>query len=245
MLPEPPPRIRELLGDATGLGVRIGVIDTGWDRTLADPRILPGVGLTDPDNDFALLRTDDDRDRLGHGTACADLILRLAPAAAIVPIRVFGSQLETSPAALRAAIDWATEQSIPLVNLSLGTTLEHERAPLLAACERARRGGMLIVASSPNAGPATYPAAFDDVIAVDAGDFPSPWDFRHRPGAVVECTAAGKDQRLRWLGGGVEVMSGPSFAAPHITGIVALILERHPRAGLEEVREVLGRLAVG
>ena len=245
MPPEPPPRIRELLGEATGRGVRVGVIDTGWDRTLADPRVLPGVGLTDPDNDFALLRTDDDHDRLGHGTACADLILRLAPAATIVPIRVFGSQLETSPAALRAGIDWAAEQSIPLVNLSLGTTLEHERAPLLAACARARRGGMLIVASSPNAGPATYPAAFDDVIGVDAGDFPSPWDFRHRPGAMVECTAAGKDQRLRWLGGGEEVMSGPSFAAPHITGIVALILERHPGAGLEEVREVLRRLAVG
>jgi hypothetical protein len=111
------------------------------------------VGLTDPDDDFALLRTDDDNDRLGHGTACADLILRLAPAASIVPIRVFGGQLETSPAALRAGIEWAAEQAIPLVNLSLGTTLEHERAPLLAACERARRGGMLIVASAPTPGP--------------------------------------------------------------------------------------------
>lgn len=243
MTPETPPRIRELLGDATGCGVRVGVVDTGWDRTLSDPRILPGVGLTDPDDDFALLRTHDDHDRLGHGTACAELVLRLSPAATIVPIRVFGGQLETSPAALRAGIDWAAEQSIPLVNLSLGTTLEHERAPLLAACERARRGGMLIVASAPNAGPTTYPAAFDDVIGVDAGDFPSPWDFRHRAGAVVECTAAAKHQRLRWLGGREEVMSGPSFAAPHITGIVALILERHPGASLEEVRGWLGRLA--
>jgi subtilisin family serine protease len=230
MTPEPPPR-----------GVRVGVIDSGWDRTLSDPRVLPGVGLTDPADDFALLRTDDDHDRLGHGTACADLILRRAPAASIVPIRVFGSQLETSPAALRAGIDWAAEQSIPLVNLSLGTTLEHERAPLLAACQRARRRGTLIVAAAPSAG--TYPAAFDDVIGVEAGDFPSPWLFHHRPGAVVECTASGKDQRLRWLGGREEVMSGPSFAAPHITGIVALILKRHPGAGLAEVREVLGRLA--
>jgi subtilisin family serine protease len=52
------------------------------------------------------------------------------------------------------------------------------------------------------------------------------------------------NQRLRWLGGREEVMSGTSFAAPHITGIVALILERYPRAALEEVREVLGRLGV-
>jgi subtilisin family serine protease len=240
MTAEPPPRIHALLGDATGRGVRVGVIDTGWDRTLSDPRILPGVGLTDPADDFALLRTDDDHDRLGHGTACADLILRLAPAATIVPIRVFGGQLETSPAALRAGIDWAAEQSIPLVNLSLGTTLEHERAPLLAACERARRRGMLIVASAPDA--VTYPAAFDEVIGVEAGAFASPWDFHHRPGGAIECTAAGQDQRLRWLGGREEVMSGPSFAAPHITGIVALILERHPGASLEEVRGWLERL---
>ena len=240
MTPEPPPRIRALLGDATGRGVRVGVIDSGWDRTLPDPRVLPGVGLTDPADDFALLRTDDDHDRLGHGTACADLVLRLAPASTIVPIRVFGGQLETSPAALRAGIDWAAEHSIHLVNLSLGTTLEHERAPLLAACERARRRGTLIVAAAPNAH--TYPAAFEGVIGVEAGDFASPWDFRHRPGAIIECAASGKDQRLRWLGGREEVMSGPSFAAPHITGIVALILERHPGATLEEVREVLGRL---
>jgi hypothetical protein len=79
MTPEPPPRFRELLGNATGRGIRIGVIDTGWDRAVADPRVLPGVGLTDPDDDFALLRTDDDNDRLGHGTACADLICAWHP----------------------------------------------------------------------------------------------------------------------------------------------------------------------
>jgi subtilisin family serine protease len=237
MTPKPSP-----LRGATGRGVRVGVIDTGWDRARADPRILPGVGLVDPADDFALLATPDDHDRLGHGTACADLVLRLAPAASIVPIRVFGGQLETSPATLRAGLNWAVEQRIPLVNLSLGTTLDEERAPLQAACRRAVSAGTLIVAAAPNNGVPAYPAVFDEVIGVDADAFASPWHFRHRPGAAIECTASGRDLRLRWRGG-EEVMSGTSFAAPHITGIIALILELHPGATLAGVREMLARLA--
>jgi subtilisin family serine protease len=235
--------LHDVLDDATGCGVRVGVIDSGWDRALADPRILPGVGLVHPDDDLALLVSADDQDRLGHGTACAELILRHAPEAAIVPIRVFGRGLEASPAALRAAIDWAAAQRLPLVNLSLGTTLESERDALLAACRRAAEAGTVIVAAAPNAGAPAYPAVFDEVIGVAAGAFPSPWHFRHRPGAAIECTASGRDQRLLWLGGEEVVMSGTSFAAPHITGIVALILQRHPGASLAEVREMLARLA--
>ncbi|MBD0319633.1 MAG: S8 family serine peptidase [Gemmatimonadetes bacterium] len=238
------PPIPSPLGDATGRGVRVGVIDTGWDRTLADPRVLPGVGLVDPADDFALLATADDHDRLGHGTACADLVLRLAPEASIVPIRVFGGQLETSPATLRAGIEWAAERRIPLVNLSLGTVLEEERVPLLDACRRALAAGTLIVAAAPNNGVAAYPAIFDEVIGVDADAFDSPWHFRHRPGAAIECTASGRDLRLRWRGGTEEVMSGTSFAAPHITGIVALILQRHPGATLAQVRAMLATVAI-
>ena len=241
---EPPVRFRAALGGATGRGVRVGVIDTGWDRSLPDPRVLPGAGFVGPESDFALARSDDDHDRLGHGTACADLVLRMAPEAEIVPIRVFGGRLETSPEVLAAAVEWAAGQAFALLSLSLGTTLESARGPLLAACERAARAGAILVATAPDRAAPPYPAAFPRVIGVDADRFPSPWDFRYRPGDAIECTASGHDQRLRWLGGGEEVKSGTSFATPHITGIVALILERHPGAALEEIREILARLAL-
>jgi subtilisin family serine protease len=219
------------------------VIDSGWDRSLAEPRVLPGAGFVGPGSDFALARSGDDGDRLGHGTACADLVLRMAPAAEIVPIRVFGGRLETSPEVLAAAIEWAADEGIPLVNVSLGTTLEHARAPLLAACERASRAGVTLVAAAPNGPAPAYPASFPGVIGVDADRFPSPWDFRYRAGEAIECTAAGHEQRLRWLGGREEVKSGTSFAAPHITGIIALILERNPGASPLQVRQILARLA--
>jgi subtilisin family serine protease len=241
--PEPPARFRDALGGATGRGVRVGVIDTGWDRSAADPRVLPGVGLIGPESDYALHWSEDDDDRLGHGTACAGLVLRIAPEAEIVPIRVFGGRLETSPEVIVAAVEWAADQALPLVNLSLGTHLESARAPFLAACGRAHRAGAILVASSPDRAAPAYPAAFPGVIGVDADHFPSPWHFRYRPGDAIECTASGHEQRLRWLGGREEVRSGTSFAAPHITGIIALVLQRHPGSSLEEVRAMLARLA--
>jgi subtilisin family serine protease len=238
-----PAQFRAVLGGATGRGVRVGVIDTGWDRSLADPRVLPGAGFVGPESDFTLAPSGDDHDRLGHGTACADLVLRMAPQAEIVPIRVFGGRLETSPEVLAAALEWAADRALPLVSLSLGTTLERARAPLLAACDRAVRAGAIIVATAPDRAAPPYPAAFPQVIGVDADRFPSPWHFRYRPGDAVECTAAGHEQRLRWLGGREEVRSGSSFATPHIAGIVALVLERHPGASLARIREILARLA--
>ena len=114
-LPERPAWVREELGGATGKGIRIAVIDSGWDRTRDDPRVLPGIGLVDPEDDLAMLRTDDDHDRVGLGTACIDLILRIAPEATVTPVRVFGNDLETSPGTLHAAIVWAVEQEFDIV----------------------------------------------------------------------------------------------------------------------------------
>ena len=239
--PPPPERFLRALRGATGRGVRVAVIDTGWDRAHPDPRVLPGAGVVDPEHDFTLVPSDDDGDRLGHGTAVASLVLRVAPEAEIVPVRVFGGRLETTPGALAAGIGWAARRGIPLANLSVGTTLASARAPLREACAEARRAGTLLVAAAHT--PTAYPAVLDEVIGVGAGHLAAPWDFRHHPGPV-ECTAAGHDLPVRWLRGETEVMSGASFAAPLVTGIVARVLERHPGAGLPEVRRILAGLAL-
>lgn len=236
--------MNEALGGATGKGVRIAVIDSGWDRTQADPRVLPGVGLVDPDDDFALQRTDDDHDRVGHGTACVDQILRIAPDAEVVPVRVFGNKLETSPHTLKSGLKYALDEGLHLVNMSLGTTLPKELEPLYVGCEIARRAGTIVVAAGHNGRTWSYPAIFDNVIGVAAGRFESPYDYRYRPDEAFECEAWGLDTPVLWLGGERALRNGTSFAAPHITGIVALMLEKHPGATLEEVREMLREFAM-
>jgi subtilisin len=240
----PPEWVREALGGATGRGVRVAVVDSGWDRTLVEPRVLAGTSFVDPEDDFAMARNDDDHDHLGHGTACADLVLRVAPDARVIPVKVFGKVLETSPGTLHAALLWAQEQEVRVINVSLGTRLEGTLHPLYAACEKARRAGIVVVAAGHNANDWSYPAIFENVIGVSAGRFDSPYAFRFRPEHAMECEAWGVDQPVLWIGGRRVVKHGTSFAAPNIAGIVALILERHPEATLDEVRQILARFAL-
>jgi subtilisin family serine protease len=221
----------------------VGVIDSGWDRGCDDPRVLPGIGLTDPEDDFKLLRSDDDHDRVGHGTACIHQILRIAPEARVVPIRVFGRVLDTNPGTLQAGLLYAIERGVNVVNLSLGTTLQGILHPLYAACEKARRQGIIIVAAGHNSADWSYPAIFENVIGVSAARFGSPYDFRYHPDEANECEAWGVEQPVVWLGGKHEVKHGTSFAAPNIAGIVCLLLERHPGATLEQVRALLAEYA--
>lgn len=243
-LPVPPAWVAAELGGATGNGIRVAVVDSGWDRRIDEPRVLPGVGFVDPDDDFALARNDDDSDVLGHGTACADLVLRIAPDARVVPVKVFGKVLETSPGTLHAALMWAIEAGVQVINVSLGTRLEGTLHPLYAACEKARRAGIIVVAAGHNANDWSYPAIFENVIGVSAAKFESPFHFRYRPHHAMECEAWGVEQPVLWVGGNRYIKHGTSFAAPNVAGIVALIKERHPEATLDEVREMLARFAL-
>ena len=238
---ERPAWVRDALGNPTGRGVRIGVIDSGWDRTQPAPAVAPGIGLVDPGDDLALCLSDDDHDRNGHGTACTDLILRSAPDAIIQPIRVFGERLETDPIILKAAIQWAIEQRCHLVNISLGTLRADALYMLYAVCEEARRAGVLLVAATHNSHAWSYPAIFENVISVGAAPLASPFDYLYRPDEAVECLARGRNQLIRGLGGKMDVKSGTSFAAPNITGLIALFLERHPGAPLTDVRHLLAQ----
>ena len=240
----PPSWVRDDLGAPTGYGVRIGVIDSGWDRTQVVKQVFSGVGLVDPEDDLALRHTNDYHDRIGHGTACTDLILRIAPDVTIHPIRIFGERLETSMPTLRAALRWAVEQQLHVVNISLGTLRDDALRPLYAACEVARRQGLIIVAATRTGNTWSYPAVFDNVISVGIAGLDSPFSYLYRPGHSIECLAKGLEQRVRFLGGVETVVSGTSFAAPNITGLVALFLERYPRARLYDVRRLLAQYAL-
>ncbi len=228
---------------ATGDGVRIGVIDSGRDPRWEEPRIRPGIGLVAP-RGFALSRSLDDGDRIGHGTSCADLILRLAPGARIYPIKVFHRRLETSIEVLVEAIRWAVAQGLHLINLSLGTHQARALRPLYEACEFAHQEGVIVVSAFRHWGGtargASYPAVFDHVIGVEAG----PWDqeFAVRQGHAVECVVRGRC-RARCLDGVMRTRTGSSFAAPQVTAFVARLLEAHPGVDLDRIRRLLAEVA--
>ena len=120
-----PAWVTSMIGDASGRGVRVAVIDSGRAPDRQDSRILPGIGLVDGGYGLDLCPSQDDHDRIGHGSACIDIILALAPAVEILPIRVFGARLESSPEVIVEAIDRALEAGAQVLNLSLGHLLDH------------------------------------------------------------------------------------------------------------------------
>ncbi|MEM6797625.1 MAG: S8 family serine peptidase [Acidobacteriota bacterium] len=248
--PEPvPPRLyeerplwlNERLRDVDGTGVQVAVVDSGYAARPRDPRVVAGAGFVAPSEGLRLLESRDDVDRIGHGTAASEIILGLAPGARLLPLRVFGDRLETSPEVIAAAVDHAIERGVDVVNLSLGSTSPSARQPLLRACERAARAGLLVVSAAPRGAGEVYPASFDLALGVTAARFGNVFDFALGGEGEAELVAQGV-RRLTWRGEAV-VRRGSSVAAPHITGLIALLRQEFPGAALSMIRRLLAELA--
>ena len=224
---------------ATGKGVKIGVIDSGWEKGLTDSRIKKGIGLVNPEDELSLLVSSDYNDTNGHGTACTDIILRIAPDAEIYPIRVFGEKIETSANMLIESILWAINNNIKILNISLGTLLPEALEPLYIVCEKARRKGIIIVASKSNTDDLSYPAIFENVIGVERGNFHDIFKFVVEENEGIECKAKGSYTDVCWLKGERIKLSGNSFATPVITGIVALFVENKRNTNLDNIIGIL------
>lgn len=233
----------ERLGAVTGRGVRVAVVDSGLDPRSQDAARTPsasGVAL-ERRADGTIARSADVRDRLGHGTACAAVIRCLAPSATLVPVRVFGERLETSPEVLVAALDWCAERAIDVVNLSLGTTVEAFFEPLRDACRRAADAGCLIVTARPRGAGPTAPADFPEALSATFADFESAWDLDALEHGEADFVLPGTHTVRRR--GAETLLRGSSLAAPHLAAHVALLRERFPGVPLEDVRRLLDELA--
>jgi subtilisin len=238
-----PAWVRDTLGWPTGRGVRVGVVGSGYDNDLPDPRVAPGLGFVDPDDDFEELRTLDDHDRIGHGTACARLILRVAPDARVIPIRIFGEQLESSPHILQSALLWAVDEKLDVVCVAGSTTIPETVHPLYSACEKGRLAGTIFVAGAISAYELSYPAYFDPVIGVLQGTFDSPFDYRYNPDAGCEVEAWGEGEIIG-ADGSQRLSYSHDYSAAVVAGIVALLRECYPGAPVELIRELLQRFAL-
>jgi subtilisin family serine protease len=222
----------------TGRGVRVGVVDSGWNRTRIDARILSGVHVSEAKSQV----DSDDHDRNGHGTTCSRIILEMAPECRIVPIRVFEQRLDASPATLMAAIDWAVSDGLKLLNLSLGTLRIDILRSLYATCARARDAGVILVAAARSARDEwSYPAVFEPVIGVGLTALPNPYLIQYRPGAAVECATSATARPAI----GTDVVRatpgfGTSYAAPIVTALIARWLEENPQLDTNGVRALMG-----
>ncbi len=234
----PPSSLQLSFESLTGAGIRVAVVDSGVDPTHPLIRVAGGVALS-VRGDGGIEQAAEVADKAGHGTACAGIILRKAPAASIYSVGIFDESLSADGSALVAALRWCLDEGMDVVNLSLGTTDPSFRRPLAETAREAAGAGVILVSAEHNEGLESYPAVLPDVIGVAGGKVGGRYGYHYREGKPIECVARGDEQRLCWLQPREVMTSGTSFAAPHISGIVALIREASPGVGIEEVREVL------
>jgi subtilisin len=225
---------------ARGEGVRVCVLDSGIELD------HPLVG--DVQRSFAVMRTrdgvvevheDESGDLCGHGTACAGIIRSLAPDCELTSVRVLGAGYTGSGPVLLAGLEWAVEQGFDVINMSLSTTKKQFAETLHELADAAYFRRTMLVASAHNMPVESFPWRFSSVISVGSHEDPDPYAYYYNPAPPVEFFARGLEVDVAWLGGGTLRCTGNSFATPHVAGICALILSRHPELTPFQLKSVL------
>jgi len=97
----------------------------------------------------------------------------------------------------------------------------------------------LIVAAAHNMPVHSYPWRFPAVVSVGSHSGTDPLEFYANPTPPVEFLARGVEVEVGWLEHATIRTTGNSFATPHIAGIAARILSKHPGLTPFEVKSLL------
>jgi subtilisin family serine protease len=204
------------------------ILDSGVDTS--HPRVGPIAGAFGIvfGSGAASVEPDDTGDSAGHGTACASIIRSLAPQVEITSVKVLTSGLNGTGPALEAALSWAVRERFDVVNLSLSTSKAEVSNRLRPIVDEAWFNRVLLVASAHNSPLISYPWAFSSVISVSSHAEADPWLHLYNPEPPAMFQAHGVAVEVAWAGGATKRVTGNSFATPHVTGLAALILSKHP-----------------
>jgi subtilisin family serine protease len=234
-------RLAEVHKIATGKGVTIAVIDSEIDR--AHSELASGIA----DRFDAVGKPDQPH---LHGTGMAGAIVAqgrltgVAPGARTLAVHAFATGgTQQSPQAttqsIVAGLDWAIGRGARVINMSFAGP--HD--PILAlALKKAYEKGAILIAAVGNQGPKSpplYPAADKHVIGVTAIDEQDQLYKGANIGVQVAVAAPGVDVMVPAPSDAYQLTTGTSVAAAHVSGVAALLLERHPQANAALILEVL------
>ena len=213
---------------ASGDGVRIAVVDTG--AQLTHPDLAKQIFAHD---DFVGREGDQFNDDI-HGTAVAGIIAatagnrrgvegvapnaRLAILKACWPVREGAPSARCNSFTLARAIARAVELRVGLINLSVSGPED----PLLSALlKRVLARDIVVVGSATSlSAERSFPADVAGVIAVHDVKTPTARNTLPAPGTDVVTTIPTNEY---------EFVSGHSFAAANVSGVVSLMLELNPK----------------
>jgi subtilisin family serine protease len=232
----------------------IAIIDTGIDLEHPElaSKIVPGIDLVNHD-DIA-------QDDHAHGTHVAGIaaaignngqgVAGVAWNARLMPVKILDQDGRGYMSTLAEAIIWAADHGADIINMSVASLSNN--LTVRDAIQYAHDRGVVLVAAAGNAysmGDLTiYPAAFDHVIGV--GSVGS--EFEHASyssaGPFVDVVAPGGHSNVGptvystfWRAGEhtYNHAEGTSMAAPHVTGLAALLKAADGSLSPDEIEQVI------
>ena len=229
--------------------VVVAVVDSGVSRSHPDlaGKLLQGHDFLNGDNE--------PEDDIGHGTAVAGIVAAagddgvgisgVAPRALILPVKV-GSRDGAPISTLAQGIIWAVDQGADVINLSLVT--DQTSLALQDALLYAYRNEVPVVAAAGNEpNSVTYPGRYPESISVGASTFwgsVAPFSTLQNR---VDLIAPGTSVIAPWWspdGDTWNSVTGTSFAAPMVSGTLALLLSIAPDLSVEDLRGLITSTAL-
>lgn len=243
-----PKEAAEAMRRGRGKGIRVAVLDSGIERDhprFANVKWADDIAIVQEGYQLGI-EQGDGRDLFGHGTAVAGIIHQVAPEAEIGSFRVLGGSIESKTSIVLEGARQAIERGYHILNCSLGCTIAEHVLKYKSWVDEAYVRGVHVVAACNNHDftRQEWPAFFSSVISVNMARCQRDGVIYYRPDSLVEFAAGGVDVEVPWLGRSSRRMTGSSFAAPRVAGMLACLLSEVPDLPPTEAKALLHRLAL-
>jgi len=239
-----------------GKGINIAIIDTGVDLNNQDleSSIVSSYNV--------LTSNDDVQDTDGHGTYCSSIVasrgcnkmIGVAPESNLVIIKITKDSRNFNDNNLLKGINKAIELGADIISISLGSSFENIGISQLI--KQSILDGKIFIAAAGNMTPhVLYPADMPGMISVNAASIENrqadygnskftlgiyrahgPKNILHEGITIV---APGDYIDAYGLSNNIETITGTSFAAPYVAGVIALLLSQKPNLNHHEIRKML------
>ncbi|MFC4447796.1 S8 family serine peptidase [Halorussus aquaticus] len=243
---------RESYG-VSGNNAKIAVLDTGIENS------HPAIDGVVAEKDFT--GEGDYDDDAGHGTHVAGIVASdnesytgMAPNASLMDVRVLTDEGWGRTSWIIDGMEYADSNGADVISMSIGGPVSAERSNdrYTDAVNQVVANGTLVVVSAGNSGEYGYRTvstpgiqskaltvgatdAYDGGIASFSSRGPTPYGYYLKPDVV----APGVGVKSADNDGGSVRYSGTSMSAPTVSGIAALLIEKHPDWSPERLKSVL------